>query len=63
MLKITVLGLISIILNVGLSAVDFIRRDFEDDSTILIVISIVLDIFSLIIDFIVMFMLLGYILK
>ena len=56
MLKITVLGLISVILTSGLLGLKFVAYNLEDDLTV----STIFDLFK---DFIVIFMMLWYILK
>ena len=59
MLKITVLGLISAILNAGLLGFKFVAYDLEDNSTV----GGVFATFDLLKDFIVIFMMLWYVLK
>ena len=59
MLKITVLGLISAILTVGLLAFKFVAYDLKDESDI----GDIFAGFDLLKDFIVIFMLLWYVLK
>ena len=59
MLKITVLGLISAILAVGLLGLKFVAYDTENESDI----GDIFAIFDLMKDFIVIFMLLWYVLK
>ena len=59
MLKITVLGLISVILTGGLLGFKFVAYDLEDESTV----GGVFATFDLLKDFIVIFMILWYVLK
>ena len=59
MLKITVLGLISAILTVGLLGFKFVAYDLKDESDI----GDVFAVFDLLKDFIVIFMMLWYVLK
>ena len=59
MLKITVLGLISAVLAVGLLGLKFVAYDLKDESAI----GNVIGIFDLLKDFIVIFMMLWYVLK
>ena len=59
MLKITVLGLISAILNGGLRGFKFVAYDLEDESAV----GGVFATFDLLKDFIVIFMMLWYVLK
>ena len=59
MLKITVLGLISAILAVGLLGLKFVAYDTENESDI----GDIFAVFDLMKDFIVIFMLLWYVLK
>ena len=59
MLKITVLGLISVILTGGLLGFKFVAYDLKDESDI----GDIFAVFDLMKDFIVIFMLLWYVLK
>ena len=59
MLKITVVGLISAVLAVGLLGLKFVAYDLEDESDI----SDIFATFDLLKDFIVIFMMLWYVLK
>lgn len=59
MLKITVLGLISAVLAVGLLAFKFVAYDLEDESDV----GDIFTAFDLMKDFIVIFMMLWYVLK
>ena len=59
MLKITVLGLISAVLAVGLLGLKFVAYDTENESDI----GDIFAVFDLMKDFIVIFMLLWYVLK
>ena len=59
MLKITVVGLISAVLVAGLLGFKFVAYDLKDESAI----GNVIDIFDLLKDFIVIFMVLWYVLK
>ena len=59
MLKITVLGLISAVLTVGLLGLKFVAYDLKDESDI----GDIFAVFDLMKDFIVIFMMLWYVLK
>ena len=59
MLKITVVGLISAVLAVGLLAFKFVVYDLEDESDV----GDIFAVFDLMKDFIVIFMMLWYVLK
>ena len=63
MLKITVLGLISVILTSGLLGLKFAAYNLEDDLTVGTIFAIFFTIFDLFKDFIVIFMMLWYVLK
>ena len=63
MLKITVLGLISIILSSWLLDLKFATYNLKDDLTVGTIFAIFFTIFDLFKDFIVIFMMLWYVLK
>ena len=63
MLKITVLGLISIILTSWLLGLKFATYNLEDDLTVGTIFAIFFTIFDLFKDFILIFMLLWHVLK
>ena len=63
MLKITVVGLISVILTASLLGFKFVAYDLEDNLTVGTIFAIFFAIFDLMKDFIVIFMMLWYVLK
>ena len=63
MLKIVIIGLISVILTSGLLGLKFVAYNLEDDLTVGTIFAIFFATFDLFKDFILIFMMLWYVLK